>query len=367
MESTPLDALQALLTAAGYRILFRKAEWVECLIHGDGERWHGRGESEAEALQDALSRMLPSAMGQALLAQRLATAGGEVAAPQEEAPAPVVEAKVEAKIEEPPPPPAPPPPPTPPPPPPPPPPTPPPPPPPSPPPPAGPSLDEVLTALDGISRDIEAQLGAFARLAPARQRLFMLIWICRARSLEEARPSDREVQRRIGAIARRLTELARTFWPGSVRALQITARPYDLPELRVRSQPSPKTWAAASELTDWMLDQQLAEAEKAGLDADGWADEPRAGDADPDRTLASAVATINKFAAAADADEGATVDSATGDAVLAAARKLRSVRGRVRDDVAWGTAMGHLRRLAASLGGRSAKVRDAIDPNRRPT
>jgi hypothetical protein len=230
----------------------------------------------------------------------------------------------------------------------------------------GPTADEALVALDGILQGIEQQLGTFGRLAPARQRAFLLIWICRARSYEDALPHEREVHRRIGIIARRLAELAKTFWPGSVRALQLTARPWDVPELRVRGASAPRNWVEASARADGALEDQLAEAERTGLDADGWMDDHSvtAPVGDPAQVLATVVAAVDGALGPRGLDQPESLDGAAIEALAVAAKRLRRLR-RFVDGVAWGLAMGRLRRAAPALGARGARVRDAIDPTRR--
>jgi hypothetical protein len=230
----------------------------------------------------------------------------------------------------------------------------------------GPTADEALVALDGILQGIEQQLGTFGRLAPARQRAFLLIWICRARSYEDALPHEREVHRRIGIIARRLAELAKTFWPGSVRALQLTARPWDVPELRVRGASAPRNWVEACARADGALEDQLAEAERTGLDADGWMDDHSvtAPVGDPAQVLATVVAAVDGALGPRGLDQPESLDGAAIEALAVAAKRLRRLR-RFVDGVAWGLAMGRLRRAAPALGARGARVRDAIDPTRR--
>jgi hypothetical protein len=400
MPPTSVSALRSLLAAAGYQILFRSGGWVECFVHREAERWHGRGATEDEALEDVIASMLPSHVARMLLTRTLAEAGSTVvvAAPEtprspsaDDPPARALPPDEAAGLAEAP-------------------------------PAAGPShadaangtaepaptarsnhdptadhrglrvvsapepapreaaapatppapklsSAEATAALDAIARGIEEQLGAFGRLAPQRQRAFLLVWICRARSYEEQLPSDREVHRRIGSIARRLGELAKLFWPGSVRALQLTSRPGDVTELRVRGAAAPSTWSAAAALADRALEEQLAEAEAQGLDPDGWLEDPRAaatGNADPDQSLAAAVKAIDAVVNALPRDgDAAGLDTAAVDSLLAAARRLRRVRTRVKDGVAWGLAMGNLRRLAPSLGSRGVKLREVLDPKAR--
>lgn len=70
--SMPAPALLALLSATGYKVCFRSAVWVECLVLRNGERWIGNGLSEDAALDDAVARMLPSHAARTLLARATA-------------------------------------------------------------------------------------------------------------------------------------------------------------------------------------------------------------------------------------------------------------------------------------------------------
>jgi hypothetical protein len=54
------------------------------------------------------------------------------------------------------------------------------------------------------------------------------------------------------------------------------------------------------------------------------------------------------------------------EALLNAARRLRWLRGAVRDDLNWGIAMGRLRRAVPGLGERAGRVRDALDHRAKP-
>ncbi len=348
MVPTSSASLRALLVAAGYQFVFRASGMIECLVHREAERWLGQGDGEDAALEDAVAQMLPSHIARELLARTIARAvplvdgaPAMLGALVPEMVVPMAEAEpAEAHLGD------------------------------HPPDDEVPvSLKETLATLDAILNDITQQLGTVARLAPDRQRLFMLIWIARARSLQELLPREDEVQRRAGAVARRLTEIARIFWPGSVRALQLATRPGDLPELRGRGVPSPQTWAEAVELAERLLDDQLAVADELGLDSDGWAAEPPGAviDVDPEKAFALAASAIDSVIAST-SDEGQLPqpDGAALETLVGAARRLRRVRSRVRDGVAWGTTAGRLRRLLSSLGSRGARVREALDPQARP-
>ncbi len=72
--------------------------------------------------------------------------------------------------------------------------------------------------MERLLSGIEERLGPLARMCGERQRLHMMVWICRARAVEEAHPGMREVEQAVARVARRLTEIGKMFWPGLVRA-----------------------------------------------------------------------------------------------------------------------------------------------------
>lgn len=92
MVNSPPAALGALgmpLSDLHYHVAFRTDGWVDCLVLRDAERWVGRGLTEAEALDDALSQMFGSAASRALLAKHAAAApqSSAATAPAEPEPA----------------------------------------------------------------------------------------------------------------------------------------------------------------------------------------------------------------------------------------------------------------------------------------
>jgi hypothetical protein len=231
-------------------------------------------------------------------------------------------------------------------------------------------------ALDAVERQlagIEDRLGALARMSGERQRLHMMVWICRARSIEEALPGLRDVEQAVARVARRLTEIGKMFWPGSVRALQLSARPADVRrELHASWASDPANWRDATALAERLLDEHLAKSTEAGLDDDGWADlascTPRP--ADPDALLQEVDGIIKGLLVPpGEVPNGRAGDlpSADLDRLVTSARKLRWVRGAVHDDVAWGVAVGRLRRALPSLGERGARVRDTLDNRTKPS
>ncbi|MCK6546437.1 hypothetical protein L6R52_11355 [Myxococcota bacterium] len=128
------------------------------------------------------------------------------------------------------------------------------------------ALDELDTLLERV-RDSRDELGL---CSPERQRLAMLAWICEARAHTDTFPEDARIKERVGAISRLLTEIGKTFWPGSVTALQLQMQPRDLPR-HVLGGPA-VTWARAAELAERALRSLEYTDERRGFDAYGWAD-----------------------------------------------------------------------------------------------
>lgn len=302
--SPSASALRALLARAGYDIRYSESGWVECFVRRDEESWSGHGVNEDDALQDAVAHMLPSHLAHGLL---------------EHAAARDAEANRAA----------------------------------------------VLAGLEATAGEIEARLPALARSSPDVQRALMLVWACRARGLLEGLPGEPEAEDRTKAIADRLGELAKLFWPGSVRALQINAKPADIPSLRVSWAPVPTTWAEARAIAERVLEKQIAEGQTEGLDADGWAKEPEGAEANADAQLAANAALVENLLTEKPGERH-TLDEAAITKLVTAARRLRKLRGKVGDDVAWATVMGRLRRALPNLGGRGAKLKEALDPKTKP-
>jgi hypothetical protein len=75
-----------------YRVAFRTDGWVDCLVLRESERWVGRGLTEGEALDDALSQIFGSAASRALLAKYTVPAAPPSVAPPPAEPEPVAAA-----------------------------------------------------------------------------------------------------------------------------------------------------------------------------------------------------------------------------------------------------------------------------------
>jgi hypothetical protein len=414
MDSTPpplsSSVLHTRLRSAGYELLFRSEGWVDCLVVRPGERWHGRGTTEEDALGDALQQMFPSHLARALLDAELAAEAGasasdgaalapsaaaeasepvpEAAAPPPSEPAaaePAAPEPVAAPAEEPPS---------------------------APPPPAPgapeapaapvaasaapapdvappggdstpsaaappreppPSAARVRAAVEGILQEIERRMPDVAQMSAERQRLELLTWMCRARALEDTLATASDiVEVEVSRVARQLGDAARVFWPGYVGALQLNAEPDELQELRVRNAAVPKTWTAAATRAEQVLATLRAQDRVAGLDDGGWADAasltPRP--ADPDAVLEEVAHELGlRLGPVGEQSEErvSQMDDAEIDALAHAAHKLRWIRGAVDAPLAWGAAIGRLRRVAHLLGQRAGTLRSALDARTRPS
>ena len=403
--------LRAFLAQSGYRITFRSNGWTECLVRGGSERWWGQGLKEDDALEAVLAQMLPSALALDLVAAHLARTlappkndvearapsarvtdegppsapapNGSMSAdhlpPADEKTAPeagVATAVAErhpqnsavvanglpsdapttpsaglpteaatptsaplaavARTS------------------------------------GGITIAEAVGALHSLLEEIDGSLPRVARLAAERQRLTLLTWICKARSVGEALPNASAVTDLVGHVARRLSEVAKVLWPGSVRALQLAATPMETADPR-SAAPPPHSWARAELLARKRLEDESARAAVHGLDEEGWADAaartPVA--SDPSAVLDRVTAELDRrLGAPTESLQGAhseELSEETLDALLAAARALRWIRGSGVDALRWGASVGRLRRGLTMLDERGGRrLREVLDARHRP-
>jgi hypothetical protein len=315
-----------LLSDAGYRLRVRHHLWTECYVERGAERWEGRGASEDEAVIDVLTKMLPSHLVRMLLQAQgpsplilgsvakgnaeppsdvaragapsgVASAGDAVtaprraddacatlgaaesgdmgdasatvqvtattlrgtaigpsagSAPQSALPQTTATAELSSlgaerqRTEV----------------------------------PASPNATppdptpvDAIEEVAGLVREIDDRMEHLGRMSSDRQRRYLMMWICRARALEEAHRGAHEVVRAVARVARRLTDIAKMFWPGTVRAMQLSAGPSDVrSELHALWARPPATWHEAAGLAERALADHVAESREAGYDEDGWAD-----------------------------------------------------------------------------------------------
>ncbi|MFT3764920.1 MAG: hypothetical protein QM820_05295 [Minicystis sp.] len=232
---------------------------------------------------------------------------------------------------------------------------------------------EALEKVEKLLGNIEGRLGALARMSADRQRLHMLVCICRARAVEEQMPGVRDVEHAVARVARRLTEIGKMFWPGSVRALQLSARPADVRrEMHATWAAEPTNWIEATQLAERLLDDHMAKSNDAGLDEDGWADgaarTPKP--SDPDALFEEVDAELKAILIPPGEVPNGRLAELTPtelEALINAARRLRWLRGAAKDELGWGIAMGRLRRAVPGLGDRASRVRDVLDHRHKPS
>ncbi|MBI2374704.1 MAG: hypothetical protein HYV07_11970 [Deltaproteobacteria bacterium] len=315
------ETKRGLLSSLGFEVVFRTHTWTDCLISAGGEAHSGHGHTQEEALEDALRRALPTELSRRLFArgtvappdphpepklaaiadpERIAgqiavivsrpanapplptepivARGFRVGAPVESEPPPAMApaaldppelprppaakdpVPTEAPVDR-----------------------------------APRSVEDSLLDLDVLSERIRENREELGLSSPERQRMVILAWISEARSHADAFPDDLRIRDRVGAISRSLTEIGKTFWPGSVTALQLHMQPRDLPRHLLGGVAT--TWHRAAELAELALRNRELEDERRGFDAYGWADGsklfPQA--KDPERLLESIIAEVEAF------------------------------------------------------------------------
>jgi hypothetical protein len=203
------------------------------------------------------------------------------------------------------------------------------------------ALEELDILMDRI-RDTRQELGL---CAPDRQRLAMLAWICLGRSHTDAFPDDLRIRDRVSGISRQLTEIGKTFWPGSVTALQLHMQPRDLPRHLLGGIAS--TWRRAAELAEQSLRTKELEDQHRGYDIYGWADVPLTGQhpSNPDKELEDLEAEIIHVSGSLDLQAAPSDNGVRPEGVIFQrwVRQLRWLRQAGVDPERWARIAGRLR------------------------
>jgi hypothetical protein len=383
--------IRLFLDSAGYGIVYREQEWIECLlVRGEAERWVGRGDDHDTALLHALGQAFPSEAARTALMTALLVArhgpGTEAMAeadPATDVPLPRCPAVSGDGGEQ----------------------------------PAGgarpgagaPAAASPLTAADGDgdggrredgvpppSDHLIEVLGSGARadhrppaamplppldtraalvrlrelrqriladepdvavLAPGRQRLILLGWIAQARSYQEDLPELGSVHCAVQEIAHLLGGLARTWWPGSVSALQLRAQPAQaLALLRLTATQTPTSWKQVADLAEQELHAVEERDEADGLDDRGWGDEALLDPPpdDPDGLLEDILTAMGPDGELPELRQ-----------VMQWARSIRWLRGSVRQVDQWASVLGLLRRWIQEYPDLACAAR-LLEPEYRP-
>jgi hypothetical protein len=232
------------------------------------------------------------------------------------------------------------------------------------------TVEDALADLGCVRSRIEDAIGEVALMAPALQRMHVLAWISRARSLEEQFPADRMVQHTTQNIARRLTHLCKIWWPGTVRALQLhTSVDQAARSVEPAPRPMPRRWSELAEVLESRLD---AAVNQVSFD-DGWLDGPALVPPPSDRVamFARIRVAIERVAGSLthtppDRSDSVKISDEDLAELVEAARRLRWMRGSAPDPELWGAAIGRLRFLVTGLGERGLVLRQTLDPAFRP-
>lgn len=359
-----------LLREHGYRGLQRQHGWHECLLWREEERWVGHGEDPASALAHVLAQMFPSAAARALWdaasagqpSADVAVGAASTESESESDPAAAAAASAapsstpiaaEPRGFEPPKvgtrlilplpayPPA--------------------------------AVAEARDTLDDILKEIADARPDFALMAPRHQKVHMLGWICRARGLDEQFAGEHKVTILVRRVAHELTNISKIMWPGSVQALQMSARPdCVVGELGLKSLQMPRTWNDASEFVQQHRDRALVG--DIPLDDYGWADDlRRTVPEDPRGLLREAQQAVEALGGPVQeppprhltvAPEELSTD--TIEQLAKHVQHLRAIRIATLQPELWGCIMGRMRWLGGRLGDRAHNLKKWLDPEFRP-
>jgi hypothetical protein len=352
--------IRLFLDSAGYGIVYREQGWIECLlVRGEAERWVGRGGDHDTALLHALSQAFPSQaartalMTALLVAQRspetgaqpatdgplprcpavsgdgaeqpaaaaspLTAADGDGGRPEDGVPAPAAHR----------------------------------------PPSAPPPLDAqaALVQVRELRERILADEPDVAVLAPGRQRLILLGWIAQARAHQEGLPESGPVHCAVQESAHLLGGLARTWWPGSVSALQLRAHPAQaMALLRLTATQPPTSWKQVAGLAEQELHAVEERDEADGLDDRGWGDEALLDPPpeDPDGLLEDILTAMGPDCGIPQLRQ-----------VMQWARSIRWLRGSVQQVDQWAAVLGLLRRWIQEYPDLACAAR-LLEPEYRP-
>jgi len=235
---------------------------------------------------------------------------------------------------------------------------------------------EARARFAELDYDIDGALEEAGLLEPERQRLLLLSWIARARAVEAECPQAHDLTH---AVARRLSRLAKVWWPGSVRALGIHSSPSEsAAEISGGAALEFHSWSEVAAGAERALEEN-EDLDEDRLDAHGWADAAALAPAHPrpDVELAEVVAQIERFTSAVvrpSEEDDAVPAFAVGhepwrvDVPLLAtlARRLRWLRGATSDLELWGAAIGRLRWVSATLRARGDAIAHVLDPRYTP-
>ncbi|MFT4710483.1 MAG: hypothetical protein ACI8Q9_001611 [Planctomycetota bacterium] len=344
------SSLSTLLISEGYRLQEASPPggFFECILTKNCEFWSGRGDTAERALEAAARAMCPSDLAWRLLLGLLDGGAGsmEIHAPRgighiDLSPG---ESKLPVSM-----------------------------------PPKRPvreldGLDEptALAELSALRAELDEEAAEASLWAPTRQRLWMMRHIAMGRAIGEAAPSSSFVKGDLQNLAGTIGKLARTWWPGSIQALQISAIPRDCGrDLGLRGDDVPQSWLEVVIAAERCFDALESRESETGLDQDGWSDaaalqfphpDPKAAIQEVRTTLETITAPLDeKFDPRV--NRSAIYAPVNDDTLIRTAQVMRWLRGTPEDTALWGALFGRLRQLQHKAPERLyTLLRDVIDP-----
>jgi hypothetical protein len=234
----------------------------------------------------------------------------------------------------------------------------------------------ALAQLSSLRTELEAEACEAALWSPARQRLWMMRYIAIGRAVGDAAPTSSFVKSDLQNLAGMIGKLARTWWPGSIQALQISAIPRDCGrDLGLRGDQVPQTWLEVALAAEDSFQVLEAGELEDGLDQDGWGDteallvphpNPATAMAEA-RTILEDITTplYSKFDPRQNRAE--IYGPENDDPLMRAAHLLRWLRATPAPAAEWGALFGRLRQLQHRAPDRLyTSLRDAVDPSFKP-
>ncbi|MEO0321731.1 MAG: hypothetical protein AAF447_02160, partial [Myxococcota bacterium] len=329
-----LDPLTSWLLQEGAEVYIDGSEerpWTEVLVAVGDERWLGRGPSRQSALRDVVRQMAPSALTLRLVdaaigAPAVAAAPAPAVAPAAATAGPIVTPRrrgvVAREVPD----------------------------------PNGDEARAAIESLDELHAQIDATAEDLGLMAPSRIRLFLLAWIAEARTIQDEFGGLFEVSERVGRVAGRLGELAKSLWPGSVPALRLESSPREAFQ-GVLDAPAVRSWGVVAARVRHHLTPLVDDPH----DDDGWGD-----GAVVYWDLPDAEARLAELVRETDALLAERNDEPDLDAIAGLLARFRALRHSTTDGASWGLAVGQLRRRAWRHRQHTA-LRIVLDEEARPS
>lgn len=365
--------LHRYLESQGYLVVFESRAWVQCLVLHGSERWHGTGLDQLAALDDAVSKMVPSTLGRRLLDAAVGSApatssgsgsdgggsksistptavnahpdsppvGSKIDLPQTGTEVKRIELPKVVKLSR----------------------------------PSGAERQKLLAEargrLERLLQEVRSCETDIASMSPELIQLTLLGWIAKARG-EQERLNEKEVEHMVRDIAASSSAYSKLYWPGNVPALRLDAWPESTADILGSRNEPPRSWSDVAVLADQRVEEML---DSGGIDECGWTDweclHPRS--KSPNLLLSQAKTSVEALLGPAGQrptrDDDQLIQDLTASDIAQLERRtkhMRWIRGAVDDELLWGRLIGRLRWASFRLGSRGESLRQLLEPRTRP-